>query len=80
MILVNLTSNSPVKLAFNNQERIENLQVVGSQIEADSLVLPNTFKDSVFLLKWIQRDENILAMFISILMKYIEYHSRKVSR
>jgi UPF0755 protein len=35
-----LRLNSPVKLAFNNQERIENLAGrVGSQIEADSLEL-----------------------------------------
>ncbi|WP_158728681.1 MULTISPECIES: endolytic transglycosylase MltG [unclassified Flavobacterium] len=60
-----LRFNSPVKLAFNNQERIENLAGrVGSQIEADSLVLLNTFKDSVFLQENGFNDENILAMFI----------------
>jgi UPF0755 protein len=60
-----LRLNSPVKLAFNNQERIENLAGrVGSQIEADSLVLLNTFKDSVFLQENGFNDENILAMFI----------------
>jgi UPF0755 protein len=60
-----LRFNSPVKLAFNNQERIENLAGrVGSQIEADSLVLLNTFKDSVFLQENGFNEENILAMFI----------------
>ncbi len=60
-----LRLNSPVKLAFNNQERIENLAGrVGSQIEADSLVLLNTFKDSVFLQENGFNEENILAMFI----------------
>ena len=57
--------NSAVKLAFNNQERIENLAGrVGSQIEADSLVLLNTFKDSVFLQENGFNEETILAMFI----------------
>ncbi|QZK91106.1 endolytic transglycosylase MltG [Flavobacterium sp. CHNK8] len=60
-----LRLNSAVKLAFNNQERIENLAGrVGSQIEADSLVLLNTFKDSVFLQENGFNEENILAMFI----------------
>jgi UPF0755 protein len=41
--------NIPVKLAFNNQERVENFAGrVGSQIEADSLSL-TSFKDSIFL-------------------------------
>ena len=42
--------NLPVKLAFNNQERVEDLAGrVGSQIEADSLSLLTSFKDSIFL-------------------------------
>jgi UPF0755 protein len=42
--------NIPVKLAFNNQERVENFAGrVGSQIEADSLFATNLFKDSIFL-------------------------------
>ena len=45
-----MRSNVPVKLAFNNQERLENFaQRVSSQIEPDSLSLVNTFKDSIFL-------------------------------
>ncbi|WP_035670499.1 endolytic transglycosylase MltG [Flavobacterium sp. 83] len=60
-----LRLNVPVNLAFNNQERIENLAGrVGSQIEADSLSLLTTFKDSVFLKDNGFTEENILAMFI----------------
>ena len=60
-----LRLNSPVKLAFNNQERVENLAGrVGSQIEADSLSLLNSFKDSIFLKENGFNEENILVMFI----------------
>ncbi|MFV8326733.1 endolytic transglycosylase MltG [Flavobacterium sp. ZS1P14] len=57
--------NLPVNLAFNNQERLENFAGrVGSQIEADSLSLLATFKDSVFLKENGFTEENVLAMFI----------------
>ena len=57
--------NSPVKLAFNNQERVEDLAGrVGSQIEADSLSLITAFRDSTFLKENGFNEENILAMFI----------------
>ncbi|MGO4906235.1 endolytic transglycosylase MltG [Flavobacterium sp. W20_MBD1_R3] len=57
--------NSAVKLAFNNQERIENLAGrVGSQIEADSLSLLTAFKDSIFLTENGFNEENVLVMFI----------------
>lgn len=57
--------NSPVKLAFNNQERVEDLAGrVGSQIEADSLSLLTSFKDSIFLKESGFNEENVLAMFI----------------
>lgn len=60
-----LRSNLPVNLAFNNQERLENLAGrVGSQIEADSLSLLTSFKDSIFLKENDFTDENVLAMFI----------------
>ncbi|MFV5702837.1 endolytic transglycosylase MltG [Flavobacterium sp. XS2P12] len=60
-----LRLNVPVNLAFNNQERLENLAGrVGSQIEADSLSLLTTFKDSVFLKENGFTEENVLAMFI----------------
>ena len=57
--------NLPVKLAFNNQERVEDLAGrVGSQIEADSLSLLTSFKDSIFLKENGFNEENVLAMFI----------------
>lgn len=60
-----LRSNIPVNLAFNNQERLEDFAGrVGSQIEADSLSLLTSFKDSVFLNENGFTDENILTMFI----------------
>lgn len=60
-----LRLNSAVKLAFNNQERVENLAGrVGSQIEADSLSLLNSFKDSIFLKENGFNEETILALFI----------------
>lgn len=60
-----LRSNIPVKLAFNNQERIENLAGrVGSQIEADSLTLLRSFKDSIFLKENGFTDDNVMVMFI----------------
>lgn len=60
-----LRSNVPVKLAFNNQERLENFAGrVGSQIEPDSLTLLKTFKDSTFLKENGFTDENVLVVFI----------------
>ena len=60
-----LRLNSAVKLAFNNQERVEDLAGrVGSQIEADSLSLLTAFKDSIFLKENGFNEENVLAMFI----------------
>ena len=64
-LVKSMRSNVPVKLAFNNQERLENLAGrVGSQIEADSVSLLNAFKDSVFLKENGFTEENVLAMFI----------------
>jgi UPF0755 protein len=58
--------NIPVKLAFNNQERVENFAGrVGSQIEADSLSLLTSFKDSIFLKENGFTKENVLVMFYS---------------
>ena len=60
-----LRTNVPVNLAFNNQERLENLAGrIGSQIEADSLSLLKSFKDSIFLKENGFTDENVLALFI----------------
>lgn len=60
-----MRSNVPVKLAFNNQERLENFAArVSSQIEPDSLTLVNTFKDSIFLKENGFNEENVFVMFI----------------
>ncbi|NGY36000.1 endolytic transglycosylase MltG [Flavobacterium sp. XN-5] len=60
-----MRSNVPVKLAFNNQERLENFAGrVGSQIEADSLSLLTSFKDSIFMKENGFTEENVLVMFI----------------
>lgn len=60
-----MRSNVPVKLAFNNQERLENFAGrVGSQIEADSVSLLTSFKDSIFMRENGFTEENVLAMFI----------------
>ena len=64
-LLKSLRRNIPVNLAFNNQERLEDFAGrVGSQIEADSLSLLTSFKDSIFLKENGFTDENILTMFI----------------
>lgn len=61
-----MRSNVPVKLAFNNQERLENFATrVSSQIEPDSLTLMNTFKDSIFLKENGFTEENVFVMFIA---------------
>ncbi|MES2574018.1 MAG: endolytic transglycosylase MltG [Bacteroidota bacterium] len=61
-----MRSNVPVKLAFNNQERLENFaQRVSSQIEPDSLTLVNTFKDPDFLKENGFTEENVFVMFIA---------------
>lgn len=60
-----MRSNVPVKLAFNNQERLENFATrVSSQIEPDSLTLVNTFKDSIFLKENGFNEDNVFVMFI----------------
>ena len=60
-----LRNNIPVNLAFNNQERLEDFAGrVGSQIEADSLSLLTSFKDSIFLKENGFNKENVLAMFV----------------
>ncbi|WP_264525067.1 MULTISPECIES: endolytic transglycosylase MltG [unclassified Flavobacterium] len=60
-----MRSNVPVKLAFNNQERLENFAGrVGSEIEADSLSLMKAFKDPEFLKANGFNEDNVFAMFI----------------
>jgi UPF0755 protein len=57
--------NVPVKLAFNNQERLENLcERLSSQIEPDETKLLATFRDSIFLQKNGFTKDNVFAMFL----------------
>lgn len=64
-IIASLRRNVPVKIAFNNQERLENVaQRIGSEIEPDSLQLITAFRDSVFLKKNGLTKENVLSIFI----------------
>jgi UPF0755 protein len=57
--------NVPVKLAFNNQERLENLcERISSQIEPDTTKLLATFRDSAFLEKNGFTKENVFSMFL----------------
>ena len=58
-----LRQNVPVKLAFNNQERLENVVGrVGSQIEADSISLMKIFKDSTFLKENGFTEDNVISV------------------
>ncbi|MBB4801338.1 UPF0755 protein [Flavobacterium nitrogenifigens] len=60
-----MRSNVPVKLVFNNQERLENFAGrIGSEIEADSLSLVKAIKDSTFLAANGFNEDNVFAMFI----------------
>ena len=60
-----LRHNIPVKLAFNNQERMEDfVKRVSSEIEADSLSLMKTFSDSIFLKENGFTADNVFAMLI----------------
>ncbi|WP_283642067.1 endolytic transglycosylase MltG [Croceibacter atlanticus] len=57
--------NKPVKLRFNNQERIENLAGrIASQIEADSISLLKAMKDKAFLDEHNFTQESALGMYI----------------
>lgn len=57
--------NTPVKVSFNNQERLENLAGrIAEQIEADSLSLLEAFTDATFLEKNDLTIENALSIFI----------------
>ncbi|WP_294962992.1 endolytic transglycosylase MltG [uncultured Flavobacterium sp.] len=60
-----MRSNIPVKLVFNNQERLENFAGrIGKEIEADSLSLLKAIKDSTFLAANGFNEDNVFAMFI----------------
>ena len=57
--------NVPVKLAFNNQERLENLcERLSSQIEPDTNKLLATFRDTTFLKKNGFTNDNVFSMFL----------------
>lgn len=59
------SNNVPIKLAFNNQERLHDLAGrVASQIEADSLSLLKAFQDSAFLSTNGFNDDTKLAMYL----------------
>ena len=60
-----LRRNIPVKLAFNNQERLENfVQRISAQIEPDSVQLIKTFQDPTFLEQNGFTKENVFAVFL----------------
>ncbi len=60
-----LRQNVPVKVAFNNQERIEDLAGrISQEIEADSLLLLKSFKDNEFLEKNGLNESNVLSLFV----------------
>jgi UPF0755 protein len=60
-----MRSNIPVKLVFNNQERLENFAGrIGKEIEADSLSLVKAIKDPTFLAANGFNEDNVFAMFI----------------
>lgn len=57
--------NVPVDLAFNNQERLENLcERLSSQIEPDTTQLLKVFRDSTFLQKNGFTKETVFSMFL----------------
>ncbi|HPW98113.1 MAG TPA: endolytic transglycosylase MltG [Flavobacterium sp.] len=60
-----LRKNVPVNLAFNNQERLENLcERLSAQIEPDTTQLLATFKDSIFLKQNGFTKETVFSMFL----------------
>lgn len=59
------SSNIPVKVSFNNQERVEDLAGrIAEQIEPDSLSLLNAFNDTEFLKSNGFNKENQLSLYI----------------
>ncbi len=64
-IVTALRQNIAIKLAFNNQDRIEDLAGrIGSQIEADSLLLLQSFKNSTFLMSNGFNEQNVISIFV----------------
>lgn len=59
------SQNTPVKLRFNNQERLEDLAGrIAQQIEPDSLTILNAMYDPVFLEKHGFNKDNAIAMYL----------------
>ena len=59
------SGNIPIKISFNNQERLEDLAGrVAEQIEADSLSLITSFTDSTFLKKQHLDRANAMSLFL----------------
>lgn len=59
------SKNTPVKVTFNNQERLENLAGrIAQQIEADSVSLLNAFLDSNFLKENDFTQKEAIAMYL----------------
>lgn len=59
------SKNLPLKLSFNNQERLENLAGrIAQQIEADSITLLRVFKDEAFLKKTEFTKQTALGMYV----------------
>lgn len=59
------SKNLPVKVSFNNQERIENLAGrVAAQLEVDSLTLLNVMTDPAFLKEQGLEKETALSMYL----------------
>ncbi|MEO5778105.1 MAG: endolytic transglycosylase MltG [Flavobacterium sp.] len=64
-LVASMRRNVPVKLAFNNQERLQNLcERLSSQIEPDTTKLLATFLDKEFLKKNGFTKDNVFAMFL----------------
>lgn len=64
-LVQSLRKNVPVKIAFNNQERLEDLCLrLSSQLEPDTTKFLNTFRDSIFLKENNFNKETVFAMFI----------------
>ncbi|WP_413514125.1 endolytic transglycosylase MltG [Myroides odoratus] len=60
-----LRKNAPVRLTFNNQERIEDLAGrIASQVEADSVAMMDVFFDPQYLEENGFTKENVLAGFL----------------
>ena len=64
-IITALRLNLPVKVTFNNQERLEDFAGrLGSQLELDSLEVLNLFKDPAFLKENGFTEETVFTLFL----------------